>query len=82
MSAGLMVSVVVWVPRAERSLVQRLQEYYQINRYLQSGLLQSKRAIKTPSKIQAGGLTVQAICTIGKSKPKLSRNCLGVELEF
>ena len=34
MSAGLMVSVVVWGPRAERSRVQRPQECYLINRYL------------------------------------------------
>ena len=80
-----MVSVVVWVPRAERNLVQRPQECYQINRYLQSGLLQSKRVIKTPSKFQAEGLTVQVICTVGKSKPKLAayiENCSGVVLEF
>ena len=68
MSAGLMVSVVVLVPRAERSLVQRPQECYQINRYLQSGLLQSKRAFKAPSKFQAEGLIVKAICTVGKNK--------------
>lgn len=68
MSADLMVSVVVLVRRAERSLVQRPQECYQTNKYLQNGLLQSKRAFKAPSKFQAEGLIVKAICTVGKNK--------------